>query len=219
MNSVIYVASVVPTILTDQPAEYAARLKRVQPFVTRIHIDITDGRFAPSQTIGLSRVYGFEGAEIDLHLMMHHPEKQIETIISLNPALVIWHLEAEADHHQMLQELGRVAIKRGMAILPPTDPTALRPYLADLDHVLVFTGHLGFNGGEMQTDCLPKIKQVKALKAGIEVGVDGGVNFETAKLAVAAGADVLNSGGFIQTASSPKRTYEKLAKIAGGVKL
>lgn len=212
-------AVIVPAILTDDPADFAARLKRVEPFATRIHIDITDGEFAPSKTLGLAQVYGFAGAEIDLHLMMHQPERQLETIISLNPALVIWHFEARADHQRILDDLGQVGIKRGLALLPETGPEQIAAHVAGLDHVLVFTGHLGYYGGEMKTDCLAKIPELKKARADLEVGVDGGVNFETAKLAVEAGADVLDSGNFIQTAPSPKRTFEKLMQIATGARV
>src|SRR5476651_2310970 len=87
-------ASVAPTINATTPDDYARRINNVKPFATRLHIDVGDGVFTSVKTVGLSQVYDIDNFPFDLHLMMTHPESQIENIISLQPKLVIVHFEA-----------------------------------------------------------------------------------------------------------------------------
>jgi len=210
-------ASVVPAILADTAEEYGRRLDRVKDFARRLHIDICDGVFTGSKTIGLSQVYDIDGVPLDIHLMTQHPESQIENIVSLQPSLVICHFEAESDRESFFRDLRESDIKVGLAINPETKVEQVQHLLPNLDHALVFTGgHLGYYGGQFQTECLDKIAQIKAINPDIEVSVDGGVDDRTAKLSVDAGADVLDCGSFLQNADDPHNAYESLQMLAGG---
>ncbi len=213
MNWKISMVEIVPAILAADAADYTAKLKRVG-FADRVHIDITDGVFAPSQTINLAQVYKPAHAKTDLHLMMKRPQDQLETVISLEPDLVIIHAEADADLEPLIKELTDFGIKAGLAILPETSVESVKNLLPAIDHLLIFTGHLGFYGGEMQADCLGKIKEAKSIRPELEISVDGGVNQETAKLAIQAGADVLISGGFIVENADPKAAFQQLAGVS-----
>jgi ribulose-phosphate 3-epimerase len=210
--NLLAMAIVVPTILASDPAGYAGRINRVQSFAKRIHIDISDGEFAPVKSVGLAQAYGIEGVELDLHLMINHPESQLENILALKPNLVIVHIEAEGDIKQVLEQCRQLGIKTGVAVLPATTVDHVRDILPLVDHVLVFAGNLGHNGGVMDESCLPKIAAIKA-QATVEVGIDGGVNIETGKRAVAAGADVLDVGSFIHDAASPKQAFAQLEAL------
>lgn len=205
-------AIVAPTILATTPDDYAARIDRVKPFAKRIHIDISDGQFSPVKSVGLAQAYGVEGAQLDLHLMIHHPENQIENILALKPNLVIVHAEAEGDISQVLDRCRELGIKTGVAILPHTTVDHIRDLLPRVDHVLIFAGDLGHNGGVMDEACLPKISAVKA-QANVEVGIDGGVNAETGSKAIKAGVDVLDTGAFVHDAKDPQAAYSKLEAL------
>lgn len=210
-------AKVAVTIDADTPADFAARIDRVKPFVKRVHIDISDGVFAPHKTIGLSQAYGIEGAELDLHLMVEYPESQIEKILAFQPKLVILHFESEGGHlKEVFRQLREVGICTGLAIKQDTTVEQVKDWLPEIDHLLVFTGKLGFNGGEMHVDCLDKIAQAKAINPNLEVGVDGGVNQETARYALAAGADVLDAGSFVHESADPEAAYIGLEALASG---
>ncbi|MBI4101292.1 hypothetical protein HY441_02355 [Candidatus Microgenomates bacterium] len=202
-------AVIVPTVLAATPQEYQQNLGRVS-FAKRLHIDITDGEFAPNRTINLAQAYWPQGKQVDLHLMVKEPKRCLELCISMSPSLVIVH--AEVGHQsEMLAELKRVGIKTGVAFLQQTDPS--RQDLSGFDHGLVFTGSLGYYGGQLHRGSLSKIATIKQLKSDIEVGVDGGINDTNIADVVKAGADVLNVGGFLQQADSAKKAYDKLVKL------
>ena len=210
-------ASVAPTILATSPADYAERINRVKPFAKRLHIDICDGVFIDTKTVGLSQVYDIDGVPFDLHLMMAHPEGQVENILALQPSLVIFHYEAEADREAMIRRLHEVDIRVGLAVNPETMIEQVAELLPNIDHLLIFTGHLGHNGGEFRIDCLEKIAQARAINPDLEIGVDGGINQETGRMAVEAGANLLNCGSFIHDAADPEIAYIALEAIAEGV--
>jgi ribulose-phosphate 3-epimerase len=209
-------ASVAPTICSTSPEDYARRIDNVKPFATRLHIDVADGVFTEVKTPGLSQVYDIDGVPFDLHLMMTHPESQLEDIISLQPQLVITHYEAPFDREAFYKQLRDMDIRVGMAINTETTIEQVRNILPTIHHLLVFTGKLGHNGGEFRADCLEKITQARAINPDLEIGVDGGLNQETSRLAVEAGANVLDVGSFIHEAADPEMAYIAVQAIAEG---
>ena len=209
-------ASIAPTINATSPEDYARRINNVKGFVRRLHVDVGDGVFTGVKTVGLSQVYDIDGIPLDLHLMMAHPESQMEDIISLQPQLVIVHYEADFDRDAFFKELRSMGIKVGLAINVETTVEQVKSCLAFLDHLLVFTGKLGHNGGEFRADCLEKIAEARAINPELEIAVDGGLNQETSRLAVEAGANLLDVGSFIHDADDPEIAYIALEAIAEG---
>lgn len=209
-------ASVAPTINAATPADYARRIDNVKPFATRLHIDVADGVFIDVRSVGLAQVYDIDGVPFDLHLMMNHPEGQIEDICALGPQLVISHFEAPCDREAFWKALRDVDIKVGLAINVETTIEQVRDLLPHIDHLLVFTGRLGHNGGEFRADCLEKIGQARAINPNLEIAVDGGLNQETGRQAIEAGADLLDVGSFIHDAEDPEIAYIAIQAIAEG---
>ncbi|HEY6736135.1 MAG TPA: hypothetical protein VI322_00300 [Candidatus Saccharimonadia bacterium] len=209
--------SVAPTINATDPADYARRINNVKGVAKRLHIDVGDGVFTDVKTVGLSQVYDIDGVPFDLHLMMVHPESQMENICSLKPQLVIVHFEAPFDHEAFFKELREVDVKVGLAINVETTIEQVRDVLPAIDHLVVFTGQLGHNGGEFRGDCLEKIAQARAINPQLEIAVDGGINQETGRQAIEAGADLLDVGSFIHDADDPEIAYVAIEAIAEGV--
>jgi ribulose-phosphate 3-epimerase len=209
-------ASVAPTILATSPEDYARRINNVKPFASRLHIDVADGVFVDQRTVGLSQVYDIDGVPFDLHLMMAHPEGQFENLCSLQPQLVITHFEAPFAHEDFFKQLRSVDIKPGLAI--KTEPTVeqAKDLLPLVDHLVVFTGKLGHNGGEFRADCLEKIIQARSINSNLEIAVDGGIDQQTARLAIEAGANLLDVGSFIHDAPDPEIAYVAVQAIAEG---
>ena len=205
-------AEIVPAVLASSPQEFKQRLERVS-FAPRVHLDFADGEFAPAKTIGLAQAY-LPSAMADLHLMLQQPAKQLETIISLRPHLVIIHAEADVDHAAFYSSLRELGIKTGLAVLPATSIADIATLIEQVDHLLVFAGDLGHYGGQLQPDNLAKINAAKQIKSQLEVSVDGGVNADNAQQVARSGADVLISGSFIQNAASPKRAWQRLQEQA-----
>jgi ribulose-phosphate 3-epimerase len=210
-------ASVAPTINATSPEDYGRRINNVKPFATRLHIDVGDGVFDDVKTVGLTQVYDIDGVPFDLHLMMVHPESQFEKIASLMPQLVITHFEAPFDHEAFFKELRSIDIKVGLAVNVETTIEQVKDLLPTIDHLVVFTGRLGHNGGEFRADCLEKIAQARAINPNLEIAVDGGLNQETSRQAIEAGADLLDVGSFIHDADDPEIAYVAIEAIAEGV--
>ena len=207
-------ASIAPTINATTPEDYARRINNVKSLASRLHVDVGDGVFTDVKTVGLSQVYDIDAVPLDLHLMMMHPESQLENIISLQPQLVIVHYEVEFDREAFFRELRAMDIKVGLAINVETMIVQVRDLLPSIDHLLVFTGKLGHNGGEFRADCLEKIAQARAINPDLEIAVDGGLNQETGRLAVEAGANLLDVGSFIHDAPDPEIAYIAVEAIA-----
>jgi ribulose-phosphate 3-epimerase len=209
-------ASVAPTILATDPADYARRIDNVKPFATRLHIDVADGVFVEARSVGLSQIYDIDGVPFDLHLMMAHPEGRFEDICALMPSLVITHFEAPFDHETFFKQLREVDIKVGLALKTETMIEQAKELIPLIDHLVVFTGKLGHNGGEFRADCLEKIGQARAIKPDLEIGVDGGINQVTARQCIEAGADLLDVGSFIHDSDDPEIAYVAIQAIAEG---
>jgi ribulose-phosphate 3-epimerase len=209
-------ASVAPTINATTPDDYARRIDNVKPFANRLHIDVGDGVFTDVKTVGLGQVYDIDGVPFDLHLMMNHPEGHLEDISALGPQLVITHFEAPFDHEAFFKDLRSMDIKVGLAVNVETTIEQVKDLLPTIDHLVVFTGKLGHNGGEFRADCLDKIAAARAVNANLEIAVDGGLNQETSRGAIEAGADLLDVGSFIQDAADPEIAYIAIEAIAEG---
>jgi ribulose-phosphate 3-epimerase len=209
-------AKVAVAINADSPADFAARIDRVKPYAKRLHVDVSDGVFTPHKTPGLSQVYGVDGADLELHLMVQYPESQYENALAIEPKLVICHFESEGDISALLSRFREVGIKSGLAIKQETTVEQVKTLLPHVDYLLVFTGTLGFNHGDFNAACLDKIAAAKAINPGLEVAVDGGINQSNARLAIDAGADVLTAGSFVLDSSDPEAAYLGLESIAQG---
>ena len=112
------------------------------------------------------------------------------------------------------QQAHHKGIEVGVAIQPQTDPAVLRPAIQYIDHVLIFSGHLGHFGGEANLQLLDKVPLLKKMKSSLEIGWDGGINDTNAYDLAKGGIEVLNSGGFIQKAPNPHDAFYALADAA-----
>jgi ribulose-phosphate 3-epimerase len=208
-------AEVAPTILATTLEDYTARVERVKGFADRIHIDISDGIFTNNRTIGLGDAFLVDGAVCDLHLMIDEPEEQLESVIALRPSLAIIHDEAKGDLAGCFSRLREAGIRVGLAVLPQTPIDAIKHHLSEIDHLLIFTGTLGHNGGQFSLDCLEKVAQAREINPQLEIAVDGGVNNLSGQAAVAAGVNLLDCGSYIQDAPNPEAAYRSLKTLVG----
>lgn len=190
-------------------------MERIEPFATRIHVDVTDGDFALNKTIAFDSVWWRGNRTIDLHVMYRYPTEHREIITAMRPRLVIIHAEAEGNFLNFANYLHHYGIEVGIALLQRTTVDSIAPALEFIDHVLIFSGDLGHFGGEADLSLLKKVEALRELKPTIEIGWDGGVNDGNARRLVDGGIDVLNVGGFIQKADDAKAAYAKLEKVIG----
>lgn len=197
------------------PADYAERLKRIEKFARRLHIDISDGVFTPTKTINLEQIYDIPDVPSDLHLMVTRPGELVEMVISTGPNLVICHAEVAANWPELFSQWREVDIKVGLALKAETPVNSIKQHLPNIDHVLIFTGdHIGFNHSHFQPGTIEKVKQIKDINPQIEVSVDGGMSPDHTAQAVAAGADVIVTGGYVVDAPDPKAAFAEIVMAA-----
>lgn len=210
--------TICPTITVENAEDYRQQMALLEPFATRLHVDMSDGEFTPRKLINFDQVWWRGNRTIDLHLMYKYPTEHSEIILALNPRLVIVHAEAEGNFMNFAEHLHEHGIEVGIALLQRTEVETIMPALDFVDHVLIFSGNLGYQGGsEVDFDLLKKVEQVRRLRPAIEIGWDGGVNDENARQLAEGGIDVLNVGGYIQHAVDPESAYAKLEAAVRGI--
>ncbi len=201
---------VAPALLAQTKEELAEQQARMQPFATRVHIDVMDGQFAQPMSVPPRDISWPENWEVDLHVMYAQPESQIKVLIDKKPSLVIVHAEAEGDLLEFMKSLQASGIKAGIALQRSTVPADVGDLIMAADHVLIFSGNLGHYGGTVNFLQLEKVRLVRALNPTAEIGWDGGANVDNAYTLALGGIDVINVGGALADASDPAAIFKQL---------
>lgn len=201
---------VVPAITEDTVEAYKAQVERLHGFTTRAHIDISDGEFAPTFLVGTDQLWWPQEWTVDIHAMVARPSEHLATLMALKPDMVIFHAETSEDIIPTLQQLKQVGIKAGLALLKTTVPRMVEAAIQEADHVLLFTGKLGYHGGEASMMQLEKARLIRMIKPDVEIGWDGGANADNAYSLAQGGIDVVNVGGALASAVDPQAMYAKL---------
>ncbi|MDD1743607.1 MAG: ribulose-phosphate 3-epimerase [Methanomassiliicoccales archaeon] len=166
-----------------------------------VHVDVMDGAFVPNITIGpcvIKSIRPFSKLPFDVHLMIMNPEKFIDAFVDAGSDIITIHLEATKNVRGTLQRIRERGKRAGLSINPSTPFSEIVPYIPDLDVLLIMTVTPGFGGQPFMADCLSKIREardyVDAKAPTIDIEVDGGINFDTGRRCVEAGANVLAAG-------------------------
>lgn len=207
-------AIICPTVTSGSLEGFNQQLELVANFAERIHLDLADGVFTPNKLIELKDIWWPAGLIADIHLMYQAAGPYLDQLIELKPHMVVVHAESSGEFNKVAETLKAAKIKVGVALLPDTPVSKIKPALSLIDHVLIFSGDLGHFGGTAKLDLLSKARELKRLKPGIEIGWDGGINEDNAAKLVLGGIDVLNVGGGIHNQADPRLAYDKLKEIA-----
>ncbi len=201
---------IVPAILTDNKQDFRAQIEQVNTFTRRVQIDVSDGIFAPADTIDITNVWWPRNWQADLHLMATKPSESLDTILKLRPSLCILHAEASEDLLPIFAKLKEAEIKTGVALMPSTFPGKVKPYIDAADHVLIFAGQLGKQGVPTDLMQMEKIALIRNMKPEVEIGWDGGANMSNVRALAHADLDVINVGAAISQAENPAAAYAEL---------
>ena len=201
---------IAPALLCENPDDYKALIERIHPFAERIHVDIADGEFAPTFTINAAQIWWPQEWTVDIHAMVARPSEHLETLISLKPNMIIFHVEVSEDIVPILEHVKKFGIKAGIALLRPTVPSTVASAIQAADHVMIFSGELGKYGGTASLMQLEKVRLIRNIRQDVEIGWDGGVTIENAYSLAQGGVDVLNVGATLAKAQDPQSTYATL---------
>ncbi|HUC95495.1 MAG TPA: hypothetical protein VMR76_00875 [Candidatus Saccharimonadia bacterium] len=205
--------TICPTITAVDEKTYNLQLDLVEKFAKRLHVDLADGLFA-SRLVNVKKIKK-SSVRTDFHIMYENPGLVLDDVFKLKPSLIIVHFESDVNISKVLAYVKSQNIKFGIAILQHTPVSKIKFLLKDLDHVLVFSGHLGSFGGIADLNLLEKIKKIKSANTNLEIGWDGGINGSNIRQLVDAGVDVLNVGGYISRSDDPREAYNTLTGLVG----
>ena len=185
-----------------------------------IHLDIMDGVFVPNISFGFPVINSLKRITkkpLDVHLMIINPEKFIDEVAAIGATYMNVHYEACTHLHRVVQEIRKKGMKPAVTLNPHTPVALLEDILHELDMVLLMSVNPGFGG---QKFIEKTVKKVALLKEMIEkknsntlIEVDGGVNLETGKRLIDAGADVLVAGNFVFSSNNPVETIKQLKSL------
>jgi len=196
---------IAPSILSADFARLGEEIKDVEKGgADYIHVDVMDGHFVPNITIGpliVEAIRPITSLTLDVHLMIEQPDRYIPEFAKAGADIITVHVEACPHLHRTIQLIRSFGIKAGVVLNPHTPVSTIQHVLEDIDMVLLMTVNPGFGGQSFIHSVLPKIQEVSRMvrERGLQVDieVDGGVNVETARLCVEAGANVLVAGSAI----------------------
>jgi ribulose-phosphate 3-epimerase len=211
---------IAPSILSADFAKLGEEIKDVERGgADYIHIDVMDGHFVPNITIGpliVNAVRPITSLPLDVHLMIENPDQFIVEFAKAGADYITVHVEACKHLHRTIQLIKDQGVKAGVVLNPATPIETIKHILPDVDMVLLMTVNPGFGGQKFIASVLPKIKELSEMIAtlglSIEIEVDGGVNEETAKLCIEAGANVLVAGSAVFNQEDRAQAISKLKK-------
>jgi ribulose-phosphate 3-epimerase len=202
---------VCPTILADTVEEYHEQMDAISSFASRIQVDLGDGKFTTA-TVSIADAWWPSTISADIHLMYEHPTKYLHALVALEPSMVILHAEAKEDLQDAITYLQQHRVRVGIALLKDTTVESAWNLIERSDHVLIFSGALGSFGGKADLSLLNKVEKIRAIKADIEIGWDGGANVGNAGQLSDGGVDVINVGSAIQKANQPENAYRDILR-------
>lgn len=191
-----------PSILAGDHANLASSAAIVEQLGLRwIHLDIMDGHFVPNLSFGPQTVAALRKNSklfFDVHLMLDEPHKYIEAFAKAGANLISIHIEPAYDHSATLARIRTLGCQTGIVLNPGTPAEAIRPFIDQVDLVLVMTVQPGFGGQSFRREMLPKITQVDAWRReknlSFRLEVDGGIDLVTAAECRSSGAETFVAG-------------------------
>ena len=209
---------IAPSLLS---ADFACLKKEIDKIKVAewIHYDVMDGHFVPNISFGysiLKDVSKVTDKYLDVHLMISDPFNYVDNFIASNASLIVFHYEAveENEINKLIKHIKNNNIDVGIAIKPDTCQDVLKPFLSQLDLVLVMSVEPGFGGQTFNHSAIEKISKLAKLREENNyhylIEVDGGINESTAKLCRQAGVDVLVAGSYVFNSDDYTKAIESL---------
>ncbi|MDE7110885.1 MAG: ribulose-phosphate 3-epimerase [Muribaculaceae bacterium] len=212
---------IAPSMLSADFGNLAADVEMVNNSdAAMIHLDVMDGQFVPNISFGfpvIEAIAKVARKPLDAHLMILEPDKWIGTLAALGVETMNVHWEACTHLHRTVQAIRAAGMKPAVTLNPATPVELLRDIIGDLDMVLLMSVNPGFGGQKFIPQILDKTRRLRHLidESGSDamIQIDGGVNLETGRQLVDAGADILVAGSFVFGAEDPAATIAALSRL------
>lgn len=199
---------IAPSILSLDYSKTSEQLEELDKSNAKwMHFDVMDGHFVPNLTFGPDLLKGFKKAVdmvMDVHIMVDDPDMVSEMFAKAGADVITFHLEAVKDIDACIalcRKIREKGIMAGVSVKPKTRVEELLPHLKEMDLVLIMSVEPGFGGQSFMPETLDKVKilreRIEEEKLNTRIEIDGGINADTAKLAVEAGVDTLVAGSYI----------------------
>ena len=191
-----------PSILSADFSKLGEEIKNLEKAnADLIHIDVMDGHFVPNITIGpnvIGKLRKYTTLPFDVHLMIKPVDKFIKSFAEAGADIITIHPEATQNLNESIKIIKSYNKKVGISLNPETPVEKVLPVLKLINLVLIMSVNPGFGGQKFIENTLDKVKilrkEIDSKKLNVEIEIDGGINFENAKLAKKAGVDILVSG-------------------------
>lgn len=212
---------IAPSILSADFARLEEEIGHVEEAgADMIHIDVMDGHFVPNITIGPAVVASLRrvtGLPFDVHLMIEHPERYIDSFVDAGSDYITVHAEAASHLHRTVSIIRQAGVKAGLSLNPATSLSCVDEIIGDLDLLLVMTVNPGFGGQSFITSTLSKIGRARALidarAPQVLLEVDGGITLDNMSTVSEAGADIFVAGSAVFQSEDYRRTISAMKGI------
>ncbi len=210
-----------PSLLSADFAHLARDIEMLNESASDlIHLDIMDGVFVPNISFGfpvLKDVKKYSKKPLDVHLMIVQPEKFIKELQEIGVKYMTVHYEACLHLHRVVQQIREAGMSPGVSINPATPISMLKDILPDIDLALVMSVNPGFGGQAFIPHALQRVRELKELRhqigSGALIEVDGGINLDTGRQMIEAGADILVAGSAIFSAPNPSQMIQEMKNL------
>ncbi len=205
---------VAPAILATELPSFTSLIRSAETFTEYVQIDMMDGLFVPSTSISASELASVKTTlKSEAHLMVKKPEEWLEAAAMFGSEEIIFHFEAVDDPAGVVKLLRETAFRAGLAVNPDTPVVDILDIVGTVDTVMFMAVQPGFYGAPFIPEVMDKIRELRGRKPSLNIGVDGGLKLDNAKLAKAAGADFICVGSAIFNAIDPKQAYCQFKQI------
>ncbi|XUX01164.1 MAG: ribulose-phosphate 3-epimerase [Dehalogenimonas sp.] len=209
---------VVPALLTNDVPALNKMVKAISSAVQWAQVDIMDGQFVPSNSIGWQEIKAAKPKfDWEAHLMVKEPESYFSGFKSARARRIIFHFEAVTDPKVTIDAARKLDLDIGMALNPGTPVSAVAEYLPLLDSVLIMSVIPGFYGSKFIPEVLDKVGEIRAIRSEIPIGIDGGIKERNILEVTASGVDDICVGSGIFLSADPAASWRHLQTLVDAV--